>query len=266
MKDLLEKIGLGDLFAYVCPGTILLCSLLLWLDRTDLPAGVERNSWQSLAISIVLGILAYTLGLIVAWWSSEGAALYLRQAGRLRLKWTRARACILRLLGILHWIPAPRVNPSIIQSNLQITEDLHNFVQLQGLSSLEIPWDRLAIYRAIMADQVGDKAKGVLAEADSFHRRFLVSQGVALACALVAAQALVRLLLFPLWCGAQPVGVYVSLVVFGTMTSFFLRGSAGRWWEGEFLLTCSLTQLRKRPEQGEKAEPARSEGARSEPA
>jgi len=32
MKEVLEKIDLGEFFAYICPGVIIFSSLALWID------------------------------------------------------------------------------------------------------------------------------------------------------------------------------------------------------------------------------------------
>ena len=62
MKEILEKFGLSEFFAYICPGVILLSSLALWKwpDFTS-------DFWKQQAVVLLLGfILSYILGLILA--------------------------------------------------------------------------------------------------------------------------------------------------------------------------------------------------------
>jgi hypothetical protein len=262
VKELLEKIGAGDLFAHLCPGTLLLCSVLIWGGTGALHGLPEKEGWQGLTVAAFLLILAYTVGLIVSAWSSEGTARYVREAGREYPHGQVGARVRLHLLRLFHWFPRPYVNPSIVENNLQIAEDLDHFVGLQGLSSLEVSWERFTIYRAVIADQLGDKGKLPLAEAEAIHRRFLFSQGVALACLLLAVQLFARWLLGPLlwpshiedsasgtlyivgetWHSTSAV-VLVILGFLAVMASVALRWAAGRWWETEVLLTCSLSKL-----------------------
>src|SRR5438132_10995843 len=90
MKEVLEKFGLVEVFAYLCPGAILLWSTLLWAKPADLglPGG-EKETWVTFALSAFLLILAYTLGLVVATLSSELAAFYIRHARAQRTHWKR---------------------------------------------------------------------------------------------------------------------------------------------------------------------------------
>ena len=141
----------------------------------------------------------------------------------------------------------PQINRFIAEGNLKITDDLSDLAHLQGLSILEIPWDRLVIYRTIIADWMGEKGKYILTEAESVHRRFLFSLGVAMALSLLTLQSLIRLILCisPL-CNSLPscpLGLLVLITLLGELTSFRLRVVAGRWWEEELILTVSLAHL-----------------------
>jgi hypothetical protein len=267
MKEIFSKVGIGDVFAYLCPGALLLGSFLLWVAPDDLlllKAG--KDTWQSIVLSAFVLILSYMLGLIVAMGGSGGAALYLRKRRRERYlhlpppqSWlTRplvytarlARWVYVRLLGLLWFLPEPRIDPVLLAgANTRMASSLSRRTGPLGLSNVETPWDWLALYRTAVADGLRRRGKAVLAEADAVHRRFLFSQGVALAAALLAAQALARLVLgwlTPAWDttlpAVEPAGL-VALLVLGFFASLGLRYNAGRCWEMEFVLTANLAKL-----------------------
>jgi hypothetical protein len=255
MKELIEKVGISELFAYLCPGLILLLSLRFWIEPKKMDEIFREIIKQDLILVILVLILSYTLGLIVASWSNRGAALYYRLKGRIKVSRQISNDCYLFqnialwLIGFMHWLPQFRVNASVVANNLRIAQDLDELVRLQGLSSLDIPWDRLVIYRTIMAGRVGEKGKTILTEADSIHRRFLFALGVAMALFLLAFQSLIRLILsMTPWNASLPHIPVIWLVVIAFLaglTSYSLRIVAGRWWEQELILTSSLTQLSK---------------------
>ena len=249
MKEILEKIGLSEFFAYVFPGGILLVSLILWVDMKELQGFLgETIVKQNFVVATFILVFSYTLGLIVASWSSSGADLYIRMKRRPQAIRQERRALRV-LLWVFHALPDLRFNRSTVEAHLKITEDLTRYSGLQRLSLYESPWDRLVLYRTVMADRVGERGRTILTEADAVHRRFLFSQGVALAFLLLAVQALLRLFLlltssdsfFP---SAKPFWLVV-IVAIGVSASFGLRIAAGRWWEYEFLLTSALTRLER---------------------
>jgi hypothetical protein len=255
MKEVIQKVGLGDVFAYICPGAILLCSLLLWFNPEQATLfHLGKESWQAFSLPVFLLILSYTLGLILAAWSSGGAALYLRCVRRLRSRldepWLSAvNAPFVGLLWLLHWIPEPRIDRVLFaEANTRMATRLSRLAGPLGLSSVETPWDWLLLFRTVIQDHLGKKAKSILELADAIHRRFLFSQGVALVCVLLAVQALGRLIIYYLFPNASaalppvPVLGHYILLVFGGVTSFCLRWGAGRWWETEFVLTYSLSR------------------------
>jgi hypothetical protein len=248
MKDFLDKFGLSELFAYLFPGAILLASVLLWVRADHLPAvGREKDSWQMFVLVAFLVIASYTLGLIVSSWSSWGSAYYLRKVSIHSITWKPLRRLWLLLVGSVFAFRRQR-GDSFIEQNKRISDDLWKLIRLDGLSNLDVPWDRLVLYRTILADRVGEKARTVLAEADSLHRRFLFAQAVALVCALLALQAGLRLFLGAVDWGqdvlpAIPLFGLLGLAAFGVCSSASLRWAAGHWWEAEYILTCSLCKL-----------------------
>src|SRR5262249_39615811 len=253
MKDLLEKFGLSELFAYLCPGAILLCSLLLWVQ----PGDVAKDGWQSFVLAGFLVVLAYTLGLMVAAWSSEGAARYINRSRNLHNRWTLLRALNVWWHGIFHSVPdLPRGDSSVVHAQARLEREVLKRARVMGLSSLlhRTTWGLLQFFRAAVADEVGEKGKAVLVEAEAVHRRVLFAQGVALAMLLVALECGVRLVpclvgLFTDWKAPLPAVPeihwvwLVCLLVGGLATSYSLRVAAGRWWETEFALTCILLGL-----------------------
>lgn len=273
MKELLEKFGLADLFAFLSPGALLLCSLRLWIDpKVDLPDSFrpDKESWEAFLLAVFLVILAYTLGLIVALWSSGGAAHYLRQVNRYWYVPWKPRPfkmryglgvpewlCmkLLRLLhgpyvlavGLLHWLPDPRMDRELwMRASVRIAEGLRTQSGAAGISNEETPWDWLALYRVVVSDTLGEKAKVLLAEAETIHRRFLFCMGISLVATLIALQSLLRLalLLLPAIQGLPTVSgaLLLAIAVLAAATSFGLRWSSSRWWQSQFLLTCALCQ------------------------
>jgi hypothetical protein len=248
VKEIFEKVGLSEFFAYVCPGVILFSSLALWV-RPQAITDFFGNSiiGHEFLIIIFILIFCYTLGLIVASWSSGGGNLYIRLKRRGRTLKTRKDMVLQWLLWIPHGLPEPRSNASTVEGSLRMAEDLQGYSGLQGLSLFETPWDWLVLYRIVMTDRVGDQGRSILTEADSIHRRFLFCQAVAFAFFLVATQSFIRYLLLDtclnnLFPSISPLGLVV-ITLLGGFTSFGLRNVAGRWWEHELVLTSSISQI-----------------------
>ena len=275
MKDLLEKLDLIELFAYLCPGIIVLYSSVFWA-KPDLAVllGDELAKHQ-LVVAALLIIASYTSGMLVASWSSAGADYYIRiykNPQKIPTSWRRP---IWWIVCFFHALPVPRSTSFLVEGQLQISEGIDKYAGVPGLSLLQNPWDRLATYRTIMSGRLGRKGRPILTEAQWVHRRLLFALGVALAVLIVGLQAIVRLLLygfttwlpltskwllinfqalplnfqvFPLtsWVESLPHTSLPSLVgigIIGIASSLGLRKIAGRMWEYELLLTSSLTQL-----------------------
>jgi hypothetical protein len=259
MKEVLEKFGISEVFAYLPSGGLLIASYLFWLPPPDVP----KEGWQSFALSAFLVVLAYTLGLLVATWSTEGAAFYLF---RLHVRpsveraWWRALTEARKwpgtvfdgLVWLFHWLPP------LPYSDLQIASEFPSRTGRIGLSQfLRTPWGSLTFYRTLVADAVSERDKSVLAEAETVHRHILFAEGVALAFLLLALQASARLVCH--WALPEealprvPWPALVGLLVLGVGASFGLRMVAGRWWETEYTLTRVLyhSQMQAQMEQGE---------------
>jgi len=247
MKELFEKIGLSEFFSYVCPGVILLSSLTFWIWPD-----FKSEFWKQQVLVTFLGfVFSYMLGLVLASFNDMAQVRYPCSARREQRKLLRhIRAMLIRLFCRF---PSPQYNPSIVQANLSIAEDLERLSGLAGLSNLATPWDRLLIYRTLKNDQVGKRCKAVLSEASNLHRRFRFCMGMALAIFLLAVQSLIRLILLILghffpdsiityWNMTLPIDypwlIVISIV--GIWASVELRHVAIRMWELERYLTASL--------------------------
>jgi hypothetical protein len=278
MKEVLQKVGLGDLFAYIAPGALLLCSVPLWAELPKL----EGEGWWTLAAPIFLLILAYVLGLVVSTWASERGAWYIlttRGLPFMPFSWSKAwKMARVAAAWAIHWLPDLQLDASSVAALGDIQVDIYNRIGLEeGLSKIHrTPWGELALYRNMAADLLGKRAAAAREEADAMHRRFLFSQGVAAACVLLALQCLLRFLLWlmpPPWAAAllallhlPPVqlpalpfihpGSWALFSVLGFAVSFGLRWVAGRWWESEFALTCMLLKEVKRVEAAKAARAA----------
>lgn len=270
MKDILEKFGLSEVFAYLCPGVILVSSSALWAAPSlDKLLGSKLEKYP-LVVVLILIVVCYALGLIVTFWGSNGADRYVR-AHRVR-KWRgstlRERLTLWRL-RFLHGLPFPLENEATVEANLRISQDLTRYAGLPGLSALESPWDRLSLYRTVMTDRLGDGASAILAEADATHRRFLFALGVALALLLVTLQSVLLFVLSSLR-GVRTLSLWIAksglphvderlalffLAGLGLLASLLLRRVAGRLWEQEFLLTSSLTRIDSKRDSKELKEP-----------
>jgi hypothetical protein len=247
MKDLLDQLGLSELFAHLFPGGILLSSLLLWVRPDELPFLLQaKEGWQYPASAAILLIAAYSVGLILSSLSSWLAAYAWRKWGRTNAtpKWSQAWAALLALAG---GVPRP-VALSFVRANFNLSAALVRLTRLEGLTSLEVPWERLVSYRTIAGDRIGEKARATIHEADALHRRFEFAKAMALVGALLALQGLAQLLLGFVGWGEEalpPVrwGWLLGLVLVGFLSSWALRWAAGRCWEAELILTCSLVPL-----------------------
>ena len=262
MKDILEKLDLIELFAYLCPGAIVLFSTVLWMDQNTLNGLKEIFKEQQILGAIMSIIVSYAVGVMIALWSGVGADRYIRAHYKPNAAPKEDWEALGWLaLNLFHWIPVPRMNASIVEGQLRIAEALTRYTGLNNLSLMQNPWDRLATYRTIVSGRVGDEGRPILTEAEWVHRRLLFAIGVSLAVLLLALQALLGFLLILFH--KLPVlavlpsphyspGRLVLLTFIGLVSSFGLREMAGRWWEYELLLTCSLSRSEQEREDAPK--------------
>lgn len=260
MKDLLEKLDLVEFFAYLCPGIIILSSIVLWRPNLTAVFGEEVAKHEVLVIIILL-VVSYALGVMIASWSGAGADYYVRTYKNQQKQPAGWRRPAWWVILLFHWLPVPQSGRALVEKQLQISEALELHTGLQGLPILQNPWERLATYRILVSGKVGDKGRPILTEAEWVHRRLLFALGVALALLLLFLQATLRLLLlgfhklklftlgpedFTSWVDSLPaINVLTLLIIaaFSLTASFGLRRIAARWWQYELLLTCSLIRL-----------------------
>jgi len=261
MKEILERVGLVDLFAYLCPGIIVLLSFTLWLNLE-----LKSEPWkQQVVVLAAVFLLSYAIGIVLS------SSVVERWLARIR-----ARGTLTHPTGFTGWIgwlgpfPAPRVTPEMVEVNLRINEEVGRLIGVPGMARLVTPWEFLVLYRTLMAQRLGKAAKSLLAEAEAFHRRFRFCSGVSLACVVVVVQAAVRLILgiiqgvartygycMPagppklspevirvLPCPLYDVSLWflLALMLFGTIAAVGLRHVGNHMWELERYLTFSLSQ------------------------
>lgn len=124
MKEILEKFGLSEFFAYICPGMLSLFSLTLW-KWPDF----NQPFWnREVLAAISILILSYTLGLILASLNHIAWTRYPRSTQEDRSGFLRKiRANV--ILFLLYHFPPPRSASFTVEAGLRITEDL---VRLSG--------------------------------------------------------------------------------------------------------------------------------------
>lgn len=260
MKDLLEKLDLVEFFAYLCPGIIVLSSIILWTPNLAAVFGEELAKHEVLVIIILL-VISYAFGVMIASWSGAGADYYVRTYNNEQKQPTGWRRPVWWVILLFHWLPVPQSGRALVEKQLQIFESLEQHTGLQGLPILQNPWERLATYRILVSGKVGDKGRPILTEAEWVHRRLLFALGVALALLLLSLQTILRLLLLGLhklklfalgpedfiaWVNSLPAINLLTLLIlaaFSLAASFGMRRIAARWWQYELLLTCSLIHL-----------------------
>ena len=151
MKDLLDHIGLTEIFAYLCPGAVVLCSLGLWLDEVPTELLKQAKDQQVLAIFVVL-VTSYSIGLVIAVWGAAGgsrfvsakeARAYSSVSVFLRFSWFRYGY---PLLWLLHSLPLPRQDDTTLERLMQLGERMERY----GLRDARLPpWEFLTTYRTI---------------------------------------------------------------------------------------------------------------------
>src|SRR5262245_31742448 len=86
MKDVLESLGLNDLFAFAIPGMVVLGSVVLfWVTPTTVPVmalALFRRQQPFLGATFLL--ISFAFGLLLVSWCTEGAEQYLRASARRR--------------------------------------------------------------------------------------------------------------------------------------------------------------------------------------
>ena len=233
---------------------VLTASALLWV-KPEFSDVLGDLASQKVVVGLLLLIVSYTIGMIIASWSSAGSAHYIRnkrarEAGQLGDSrfWYWPILC-------LHWIRDPKPNQqaylSIVKTNIRITEDLQKFGGLQGQSMAVSPWELLETYRVIMSGRIGCEGSPIVAEAESIHRRLIFTLGVSLALLILAVESTSRLIIFAIseatiWDPKLPEiswPLLLALLVIPALGSIVLRLVAGHWWQYEIFLTRGITVI-----------------------
>ena len=249
MKDLVQGLGLTEIFARLCPGLILLSSAALWLpppskDLSDLLKPYEL-------VLFALGLIAgYTLGLILEAASGWLAQHYWRlkfgyEPEELFPRWIRKleRWPVALLVGF-----NLRSEVSVREGLLRMTEQLEeNGIEPplgQNFSSLDYMW----YYRIVMSGPLGERAHPLLRVSENVRARLLFALGVEFSLLVTAAVAFLRIIIegWPWTLGLDESGsslAAVSLcepcslvVAVGVVFSFLLRPVMARLWRQELFL------------------------------
>jgi hypothetical protein len=248
MKELGEKFSVNEFLSYLCPGVCLLLSVALWL-KLDLKAafGEELAGKEGIVVPFFL-VVGYALGLMVAAWSGQGAFGYFALRARKPTGWRKLPKL---LMWLLHAMPdirpgAPAFKISLADANLRIAEGLSRYAGFRNLSIIGNPWENVAMYRTLVAGRTGSPGAPIVAEAEAVHTRMSFALNMALVSALIAAEALLRLVLaFVVPCVSIP--LLCGLLLAGAVSSWGLRVVAARWRTREVILTGSLAPLIQSP-------------------
>ena len=253
MKDLVQGLGLTEIFARLCPGLILLSSAALWLpelpkDSIDRLLGqLKQYEWVLLALGL---IAAYTLGLILETASGWLAHRYTRfggsgyqPAGRTWRWLYRLRFWFFSLLVGFRF----RMEVSTTEGLLRIVEQLEDNGIEAGLGERFSPLDLIWSYRAIVSGPLGERAQPLLRVSENIRARLLFTLGVEFSLLVTAAVALLRIIV-ERWPGAAnsmsdwPCEPYWFVVTAGVFFSALLRPVMARLWRQELFFTFSLTR------------------------
>ena len=254
MKDLVQGLGLTEVFARLCPGVIFLASLALWYSPDDnLP---EQFEWVALALGF---IAAYTLGLILETGSNWLAHRYLDIAYSGRPAETRARRKYDRRLRFHRLFVGFRIRKDdfyTAEGRLRMVEQLEdNGVEIdldKRFSLLDLLW----VYRTLVSGPVGERAQPVLRTTENIRARLLFALGVAFSLLLSSVSAVIKLLFtgfesiitapaatslpgrLNYW---ETCWLCAAVAILGIVVSGLLRLVTARYWDQELFFTSSLT-------------------------
>jgi len=246
MKEILEKFGISEFFSYICPGAIILTSLLLWIKPN-----FKTNIWEhDLLVTFFILIFAYTLGLILSSYNRTAEIRYLLSSQRLQKGLLQT---VLMYAMRLFWRFSSRPpDRYFTEYNLQILEGLERLGVTSDLQNITTSWERLKIFRTLIIDRSSDDNKVIENEADNFQRKSLFAMGVSIALFLLAIQAIFRLIIFDIFnifktannfSGIIPdIGTVILLAisVLGIIASLELRQVAFRLLNIELYLTTCM--------------------------
>ena len=259
MKDLVQGLGLTEIFARLCPGLILLSSAALWLPRAEkLDRGAQPQYTylfdelkQHEFVLLAMGLIAaYTLGLILETASGWLAHRYTKFGGSgyepagLTRRWLdRLRLWFFILLVGFRF----RMEVSTTEGLLRIVEQLEDNGIAAGLGERFSPLDLIWSYRAIVSGPLGEPAQPLLRLSENIRARLLFTLGVEFSLLVSAAVTLLRIIIK----GCSGAGNSMSdwpcelcwfVVTAGVVLSALLRPVMGRLWRQELFFTFSLTR------------------------
>ena len=252
MKDLVQGLGLTEVFARLCPGMIFLASFALWylpVDELAKPDGLFKQfEWALLGLGF---IIAYTLGLILETGSNWLAHRYLEMAysgkpaeGRERRKYSRR----LRFFRLFVGFGIRKDDAYTAEGRLRMLEQLEdNGVEIdleKRFSLLDLLW----VYRTLVSGPVGERAQPVLRTTENIRAHLLFALGVAFSLLLSSVSAVIKLLFTAFeailtaselkWETCWP---YIAVATLGLGVSALLRLATARYWDQELFFTSSLT-------------------------
>ena len=263
MKDIVQGLGLTEIFARLCPGLILLSSAVLWFSPSQKQLGqLKQYEWVLLALGL---IAAYTLGLILeaasGWlahrYTKFGGSGY-RPLGLTQRSLYRLRFWFFSLLVGFRF----RMEVSTAEGLLRIVEQLEENEIEAGLGDRFSPLDLIWSYRAVVSGPLGERAQPLLRVSENIRARLLFTLGVEFALLVTAAVALLRIIVESLpwtvglykmlsslggpqvsstssWPHCEPCWLVLSA---GVLFSALLRPVMTRLWHQELFFTFSLSR------------------------
>lgn len=252
MEKIVNRFPVHEILGYLCPGIVLLTSLRLW-SGFDLNLLLGRSLTSStIILSAILLVLAYGAGVLVGEWSDAGthAFMQLRLANLSRAAFLPPRSRRLMRSSILwafHWIPLPRIERSFVEAQVMMSARIEAESHMFGLSRIWSPWDRLELFRVLVSRNCDPSAREILEKSSLVHARLLYCMGMSLTLTLVAVEGLLigvaRLCVAPAdwFAPLVPLSAFALCVI----ASLGLRRAAGRSWELELALVCSLGEWRE---------------------
>ena len=261
MKDLVQGLGLTEIFARLCPGLILLSSAALWPPPPSTYLFDQLKQYELVLLALGL-IAAYTLGLILETASGWLAHRYTKFGGSgyqpagLTRRWLdRLRLWFFSLLVGFRF----RMEASTTEGLLRIVEQLEDNGIEAGLGERFSPLDLIWSYRTVVSGPLGERAQPLLRLSENIGARLLFTLGVEFSLLVTAAVALLRIIVegwpwtlgldesIPTLAGAAnsisdwPCELCLFVVAAGVVLSGLLRPVMARLWRQELFFTFSLT-------------------------
>jgi hypothetical protein len=201
MKELLDKFGLTEFLAHICPGSIALSALVLWMNPTFLDKLFAKIAANSVVSTALLLMAAYAVGLTLAVLSVVGEESFnatsvpeFRRLGSVRafgkfLAWL--------WLWINHGFPklpdGDRANDDMMLARTEVMAALDSFPARDLFSLMQYTSDQLLFFRTLFQDRHKDRAAVTLNLAETVHRRILFALGVSQSLLVWTALASLRL-------------------------------------------------------------------------